>query len=61
MTELNDAELDSVSGGIDGYHFCWDGPAGNGLYPSYIGCAGPTNAEVYKAFFDGFHRGGGTP
>jgi len=60
---LSDAELDLVRGAADpNYHFCWDGPAGTGTYPNYVDCGGGlTNAQVYKAFFDGFHRGGGTP
>ena len=40
IRELNDADLDRVSGGggMDGYHFCWDGPAGTGTYPNYVEC-----------------------
>ncbi len=61
---LSDAELDLVSGGADpNYHFCWstDAGGGAGLYPTSVGCGGGlTNAEVYKAFFDGFKHGGGT-
>jgi len=61
---VDDAELDIVSGGMDpNYKFCWGTAAGGGagLYPAGADCHVPTNAEVYKAFFDGFHRGGGTP
>jgi len=59
---LNDAELDLVRGAADpNYHFCWDGPAGTGTYPNNVGCGGGglTNAEVYKAFFDAFHKAAG--
>jgi hypothetical protein len=39
--ELSLGELDTVSGardGLEGYKFCWFGPAGEGLYPAYINC-----------------------
>jgi hypothetical protein len=41
--ELSIGELESVSGGhanIEGYKFCWFGPAGEGLYPAYANCGG---------------------
>ena len=38
--ELSIGELETVSGGLIGYQFCWDGPAGTGLYPNYINCGG---------------------
>jgi hypothetical protein len=40
IRELTDADLDMVSGGMDGYKFCWNGPAGTGTYPVYIDCGG---------------------
>jgi hypothetical protein len=39
--ELSIGELEAVSGGRDGlagYKFCWYGPAGTGLYPTYVTC-----------------------
>jgi bacteriocin-like protein len=35
VRELNNDELETVSGG---YKFCWDGPAGTGTYPDYANC-----------------------
>ncbi|OKO71622.1 hypothetical protein [Bradyrhizobium sp. NAS96.2] len=62
IDELNDAELDLVSGGLqDGYQFCPNGPAGTGVYPSYVNCDGLTNRQVYGAFFDGFNKTSGQP
>jgi len=63
---LSIEDLNAAVGGMDpNYHFCWstDAGGGAGLYPNYVGCSGPgpTNAEVYHAFFDGFHAGGGRP
>ena len=59
IRELNEPDIEQVSGGLqDGYQFCVDGPAGTGVYPSYINCY-PTNREVYGAFFDGFNRTSG--
>jgi hypothetical protein len=41
---LTERELDQVSGGDpSGYHFCWDGKAGTGLYPLYVDCGLPRN------------------
>jgi hypothetical protein len=62
VCELDIDQLDSFSGGMDpNYKFCWNGPAGTGTYPNYVDCGGggKTNAEVYKAFFDAFHKAGG--
>ena len=36
--ELSIGELETVSGGMAGYHFCWFGRGGAGLYPNYIAC-----------------------
>jgi hypothetical protein len=41
VRELNDADLDMVSGAEwndSNYKFCWNGPAGEGLYPWYTNC-----------------------
>ena len=36
--ELSIGELETVSGGMTGYHYCWYGRGGAGLYPGYIAC-----------------------
>jgi hypothetical protein len=63
IRELNEFDINEVFGGLQaGYKFCWDGPAGTGVYPSYTDCGpGPTNREVYAAFFDGFNKTSGQP
>ena len=62
IRELRECEIEDVSGGLqDGYQFCSDGPAGAGVYPSYVNCDGPTNREVYSAFFDGYNKTSGQP
>lgn len=63
IRELNEHDIENVSGGLqDGYQFCPNGPAGTGVYPSYIDCGpGPTNRQVYGAFFDGYNRTSGQP
>ena len=39
IRELNVAELDLVSGGMDpNYKYCAAGPAGAGTYPNYVDC-----------------------
>ena len=46
--ELSIGELETVSGGRDGlagYHFCWFGRGGAGLYPDYIACGGGSLGE----------------
>jgi hypothetical protein len=59
IRELNESDIEEVSGGLqDGYQFCVDGPAGTGVYPSYVNCY-PSNREVVGAFFDGFNRTSG--
>jgi hypothetical protein len=37
--KLSATDLDRFSGGMDtNYKFCWNGPAGTGLYPAYTDC-----------------------
>lgn len=59
---LKDAELDLVVGGMDrNYKECVNGTkagGGAGVYPNNVECEGGlTNADVYKAFFDGIRIG----
>ena len=62
IRQLDDAELDTVSGGLqDGYHYCNPGPAGEGVYPSYVNCEGAGNPYVdafLKGVQIGLHKGG---
>ena len=59
--ELNVAELDLVSGGMDpNYKLCTNGPAGSGTYPNYVDCGGGnTVGDLIKAFQDGIRKGSG--
>ena len=60
VCEMSFDELSEASGGVipDGYCYT-NGANGWGLYAG-DGCGGgPTNAEVYKAFFDAFHKAAG--
>jgi hypothetical protein len=50
IRELNELELDLISGGLqDGYQYCPNGPAGGGVYPSYVDCGGQTLGDVIIA------------
>lgn len=63
IRELTDADLDTVSGGMDSnYQFCWNGPAGAGVYPWYTDCGGGT--FEWGTDEDAMHaeiKGGGRP
>lgn len=49
MRELTQTDLELISGGvIEGYKWCWDGPAGDGAYPNYVDC-GPRGATYSTA------------
>lgn len=49
VRELTLAELEQVAGGADpNYKFCWDGPAGSGVYPLYVDCNRPTWGELIR-------------
>ncbi|MBR0757480.1 hypothetical protein JQ604_35315 [Bradyrhizobium jicamae] len=65
IIDMDDAALDSFSGGWkNDYHYCSLGSTeggGEGLYPYGVGCRTGTNAEVYAAFFNGFHSTCGCP
>jgi hypothetical protein len=62
---LSDADLEKVSGGAPGewVHCPGSSPRGQaygeGLYAPGTDCNGPTNGEVYSAFFDGVKKGMG--
>jgi hypothetical protein len=51
MRELAFAVLDSVTGGVEGYHYCAVGSqtGGEGLYPNYVPCA-TTWADIFNAW-----------
>jgi hypothetical protein len=52
VRELNVAELDRVSGAADpNWHYCASGPAGEGVYPNYVGC-GMTWGDLVKQMVD---------
>jgi hypothetical protein len=48
---LTDAELNQVSGGDKNYHFCWNGPAGEGSYPNYVQCPTTNGADLWNMMF----------
>ncbi|MGD9669798.1 MAG: hypothetical protein AB7U75_12165 [Hyphomicrobiaceae bacterium] len=50
MRELTQTDLELISGGvIEGYKWCWDGPAGDGAYPNYVDC-GPTWGDIFNGW-----------
>ena len=59
MRMLMDVELDQVAGAapnLGSYHYCSSGPAGEGVYPGYVGCT-PTLRELINDFL----KAGGAP
>jgi hypothetical protein len=51
--EITGHEIDAVAGGMESnYQYCANGPAGEGVYPYYIDCGGPTWKEIFQAWAD---------
>ena len=57
IRELAATDLDRVSGAADSnYKFCWNGPAGTGMYPLYADCRSGTQ-KLIDAFLEGVEQG----